>query len=258
MAIFVLADTHLSQNLDKEMDVFGKRWEGYTEKLVRGWRQSVGQGDTVIVPGDISWGMTLTDAEPGLRLLDSLPGNKILGRGNHDFWWGSAAKMRAFLEKGGMHSIRFLYNNAFIVENHLIVGTRGWFYDEKGSPKDTDFDKIVAREAGRLELSIQAADRLPDASRAEEMLCFLHFPPIFKGQLCRPLIDVMHRHGIKRCYYGHIHGVYDLPPSHTFEGITFRIVSADYLHFTPLLIEPNREGSENIDGKVLTFQENMV
>ncbi len=237
MGIFVLADTHLSQSLDKEMDIFGRRWEGYTDKLITGWNSTVTAQDTVVIPGDISWGMTLSDAAQGLRLLDSLPGMKILGRGNHDFWWTSLTKMNAYAKSEGMHTLRFLYNNAYFVENQLIVGTRGWFYEEKLSPKDTDFDKIVAREAGRLELSISAARALPGADTAEEMLCFLHFPPVFRDQQCRALIDVMHRHGIKRCYYGHIHGLYDEPAETELEGITFRLISADYLSFVPHRIE---------------------
>lgn len=245
MAIFALSDTHLSQNLDKEMDVFGRRWERYTEKLISGWKSVVGPSDTVVVPGDISWGMTLSDASMGLRLLDQLPGTKILGRGNHDFWWGSAKKMKEFAAAQGLHTLQFLYNNAYLVENRLIVGTRGWFYDEKMSPKDTDFDKIVAREAGRLELSIQSGLRLEGAEKAEEMLCFLHFPAVFKGQVCGELISVMKKYGIRRCYYGHIHGVYDIAPETVFEGITFRMISADYLSFVPHLIEKNHEGTEN-------------
>jgi len=255
MAILVMADTHLSEGLDKTMDVFGHRWIGYTEKLVAAWRECVRDEDTVIVPGDVSWGMTLSDALEGLKLLNDLPGNKILGRGNHDYWWTTASKMNAFLNEYGLSRLSFLYNNAFLVEDKLIVGTRGWFYDQKISPRDTDFDKIVAREAGRLEMSIRSAMALQGAENATEMLCFLHFPPLYRDQICQPLINVMARYGIRRCYYGHIHGVYDQPATVTRDGIDFRLISADFLSFRPHKIDDNREGSENIRTGGLTIPE---
>ncbi len=235
MSIFVLADTHLSQDLDKEMDIFGHRWTNYTEKLVSNWTKTVSPEDTVILPGDISWGMTMDDALSGLRLLDSLPGKKILLRGNHDFWWGSLTKMRAYIKEKGITTIDFLFNNAYLVEGKRIVGSRGWFYDQKLAPKTADFDKIVAREAGRLRLSITAARRL--GKEEDEMLCFLHFPPVFKDQVATELVAVLKENGIRRCFFGHIHGVYDLAPTLTYEDIDFTLISADFLSFTPLKIE---------------------
>lgn len=258
MSLYVLADTHLSQKLDKKMDVFGHRWIGYTDKLIERWTKTVCAQDTVVLPGDISWGMTLADAAEGLRLLHSLPGTKIIGKGNHDFWWSSLSKLQAFAKEADLNSIRFLYNNAYLVERQLIVGTRGWFYDEKLAPHDTDFDKIIAREAGRLTLSIQSGLHLPGAEGAEEILCFLHFPVVFKNQQCRGLLDVLHKCGITRCFFGHIHGMYDIPAEIEYEGINFRLISADYLDFVPYRIPLKHEGTENITAKPLTFSEKLV
>ena len=112
MALFAISDTHLSLAVNKPMDKFGNRWKCYTEKLVEGWRTLVGPQDTVVVAGDVSWGMTLEEALPDLRLLDSLPGIKWLGRGNHDYWWDTVTKMERTLDEAGLKSIRFLYNCA--------------------------------------------------------------------------------------------------------------------------------------------------
>ncbi|NLE12696.1 MAG: serine/threonine protein phosphatase [Clostridiales bacterium] len=234
MAVYAIADTHLSTELDKPMDVFGSRWKGYTEKLETAWRETVAGGDTVVVPGDISWAMHIEEALPDLHFLDSLPGTKILGRGNHDFWWETVKKLNGIFLREGITSLRLLYNNAFYVDGLAICGTRGWFYDQNNAPKGTDYKKLIAREALRLGMSLDAANSVapPDAERA----VFLHFPPKFGDFVCRELIDVMKARGVRRCFCGHIHGVYDLPQTELFEGLELTLISADYLNFTPLRI----------------------
>ncbi len=239
MAIFSIADLHLSLSADKPMDIFGHRWQGYAEKLETRWRAVVDDDDTVVVPGDISWAMTLPEAEEDLRFIDSLPGQKLVGKGNHDFWWHTMAKMNRFLDEKGLGSIRFLYNNAYAVENKVVCGTRGWYVEEKFQQKarnSPDYAKIVAREAGRLEICLTEAEAIQRETGAEEILCYFHFPPVFGDFVCRELVDVMKHHGITRCFYGHIHGKYNIPAHAEFDGIDMTIVSADYLNFIPLLI----------------------
>ena len=238
MAIFSISDLHLSLSVDKPMDVFGHRWQGYAEKLESRWRSIVEDGDTVVVPGDISWAMTLSESLSDLRFIDSLPGKKLIGKGNHDFWWQTMAKMNRFLCENGIESIRFLYNNAYAVENKVICGTRGWYVEEKYQQKarnSPDYDKIVAREAIRLELCLAEAEGLQAQSGAEEILVYFHFPPVFGDFVCRELVDVMHRYGITRCFYGHIHGNYNISAHTDFEGIDMTIISADYLNFIPMI-----------------------
>ena len=115
MSVFVIADTHLSESVSKPMDIFGYRWKNWTEKLKENWEKTVTENDTVIIPGDISWGMSIEEAKADLLLLDSLPGKKIIGKGNHDYWWGTVSKIEDFFEKNGITSIRILFNNAFLV-----------------------------------------------------------------------------------------------------------------------------------------------
>jgi len=235
MALFTIADLHLSGAADHPMDVFGDRWVGYTDKICRRWQAVVSERDTVVLPGDISWGMTAEAAAPDFALLDRLPGRKLLGKGNHDFWWDTATKLTRFFEEKGFSTLQLLYNNAYRVESAIVTGTRGWFLDEtqQVTVGTVDYAKIVRREAMRLELGLSAAAALQKETPSAEIIAFLHFPPVYGDFICREIVDLLHRYGVRRCYYGHIHGVYTLPPRRDFEEIGFSPVSSDYLDFTP-------------------------
>ena len=163
MSLWVLADTHLAFGVaeDKRMDRFGSRWTDHAEKIAKRWSAVVGPDDTVVIPGDISWAGTLREAEADFRFLASLPGKKLLGKGNHDYWWSSLARMRRFLEEHGIGGIDFLYNNAYLAEGRVLAGSRGWFLEERQQTAfDTDYAKLVNRECERLGLSLKAADAL--------------------------------------------------------------------------------------------------
>lgn len=232
MALFTLADTHLSFSTSKPMDIFGSRWKNHHEKLADGWNRTVAPDDTVIVGGDLSWGISLEEALDDLLFLDKLNGQKILLRGNHDYWWTTQKKVTDFFAANGITTMKLLQNNAYLAEGVAICGTRGWYSDSANAPEDSDYQKIVARETQRLKLSL---DAVKDPSL--EKIVFMHFPPVFEHYVCRPLVEVLKEYGVKRCYFGHIHGVYQVAPMRHFEGIDFHLVSADYLNFTPLFIE---------------------
>lgn len=250
MSIFAIADLHLSTGagVNKSMEVFGNRWQGYVEKLCRSWRAVVKPEDTVVIPGDISWGMRLEEALPDLELLQSLPGRKLIGKGNHDFWWTTVSKMTTFFAEHGLDSLHILYNNAYLAEGQVLCGTRGWFLDERqqnavGSP---DYARVVAREVGRLRMSLEAAaalcrDETSAGRAAPPVSVFLHFPPVWLEFVCRELVDVLHEYHIKRCYFGHIHGMYRVPQSFEFEGITMTLCASDFLNFSllPLSLAPS-------------------
>lgn len=240
MSIFVIGDLHLStnQSTDKSMEVFGRRWQGYTEKLKRNWEAAVTPADTVVIPGDISWAMNLEEALSDFRFLDALPGQKLIGKGNHDFWWTTAAKMNGFFKANDLHTLRILNNNAYEVENRILCGTRGWFLDEKqqATVGEVDYAKIVNREVIRLKLSLDEAVRLQRAREAVDgfsppISVFFHFPPVWLDFICRPLVDVLHTYEDPDCYFGHIHGMYSTPLLREFEGIRLRLVSSDALDF---------------------------
>ncbi len=231
MALYVLSDTHLSMATEKPMDIFGERWKNHAERIGYFFEKTLCENDTVVIPGDISWGMSLEEALPDLQFLNSLPGKKILMKGNHDYWWSTVSKIENLFAQHQLSTLNLLFNNAYKVENFALCGTRGW-YSDSANPPGTDRKKIVLREAGRLERSLQAGSRLD----ARELLAFLHFPPVWGSFVCKELIEVLHRNGVKRCYFGHMHGQYHLPPTFEYEGISFILTSSDYLQFRPLLI----------------------
>lgn len=231
MALFALSDPHLSLLGGKPMDIFGERWKNHTERLAYFWKKAVGEGDTVVIPGDISWGMTLEECLPDLKFLDNLPGKKILGKGNHDYWWSTASKIQKVFKEEHLENLSLLYNNAYLADGFSICGSRGWFSDS-ASPPGINRQKIILREAGRLERSLAAGAALG----GKEMLAFLHFPPVFGDFVCGELLQVLLKYGVKRCFYGHMHGQYSIPKSFEYAGIRFIIIAADHLQFTPFPI----------------------
>ncbi len=238
MAVFVIADLHLATaDEQKSMEVFGKRWKNYIEKIQDNWRAVVTENDTVIIPGDISWGLATQDALSDLLWLEALPGKKIIMKGNHDFWWSTVSKLTAFFDANNIKSIDVLNNNAIEVENYIIAGSRGWFTDKtmQNTDGDIDYNKIVNRESIRLKMSLERATELKGNSD-KEIIAFLHFPPIWGDFECEPIIDLLCSYNIKRCYFGHIHGNYANPDCFEHKNIKFFIISADFLDFLPKIV----------------------
>ena len=231
MAVFAIADTHLSLSTGKKMDIFSG-WSDYESRLESNWRRLVKDGDTVVIPGDISWCMTLEEGLEDFAFLDSLPGKKIIMKGNHDYWWSTRKKADEFFEKHSLSTLSILHNNAYACENIAVCGTRGWFFDAESD----ESKKIILREAGRLRASIAAAKET-----GLEPVVFLHYPPVTLERRCDEIYSVLVEENIKRCYYGHLHSF-----SHATavngtneDGIEFRLISADYLGFCPVLIPQN-------------------
>lgn len=234
MALFALSDPHLANGVDKPMAVFGPHWANHTERIRENWLAQVGPKDTVLIPGDISWALTLNEALWDLQFLHDLPGTKILSRGNHDYWWQSLRKMEQFCDQHQLTSLKFLRNNAMLVEDrYIICGSRGWIL-----PDDPDFkaddQKIHAREIGRLLLSLESARKLnrPDC----ELIALLHYPPFGKDRQPTELTRLLSDFGVSRCLFGHIHAPVPayLTPEWPLEGVKYTLISADRLSFKPL------------------------
>ena len=250
MAVFVMADTHLSLSGEKPMHIFGSRWTGHTEKIRKNWLETVGENDTVVIPGDLSWGINLNEALEDFRFIDALPGKKVLLKGNHDYFWDTVTKMTAFNEINGIRTFSFLHNNAVRCEDFIFCGSRGWYTEDKKVivQNEVDTAKLVAREVGRLHTSLEAGRKIQDEvfrtkGIRPEILVFLHFPPYFKGYICDEIILELYHFGVERCYFGHIHGSYDVPPMLSYMDMEFRLISADYLNFVPQRIPPRTSGS---------------
>lgn len=225
MSLYTISDLHLSLSADKPMDVF-YGWNNYMERLESNWRRIVTDDDTVVIPGDVSWALKLEDAEKDLLFLDSLPGKKILIKGNHDLWWSTMKKLTEFFEKIGIKTVTPIFNAATVVENRAVCGSRGWFVENGEQNK-----KIILREAGRLEMSIIEAEKT-----GYEPLVFLHYPPVYLDIVCEEIVEVLKKHNITEVYHGHIHGsgLHRAVKSHN--GIGFKLVSCDCIDFTPYKI----------------------
>lgn len=238
MAVFVISDLHLStENPSKAMDVFGNRWRDYQSKIDKNWRKIITENDTVVIPGDISWGSSLVDALPDLRFLDSLPGKKIISKGNHDFWWSTVSKLNTVFNEEDIKSLYILNNNAIVAEDYIITGTRGWFSDPSAqiTAQPTDYKKITNRESIRLRLALSSAAMLREET-GKEIIAFFHFPPLWNDFCDEDTFDALIEFGVNRCYFGHIHGCYNVPDKYEHRGVILNMISADFLNFMPKLI----------------------
>lgn len=228
MALYAIGDPHLSFVKDKPMDIFGERWSNHAEKLRDGF-SALTEEDLCVVCGDISWGMGLEETKEDFLFLSSLPGKKIILKGNHDYWWSTAAKTKKFFSENEIHGMDILHNNCFFYGDHAICGTRGWFYEEeRGGEHDK---KIMRRELMRLETSLKAAGE-------RKKLVFLHYPPIYMKYECREILTLLREYEVRLCCYGHLHGKGIQQAFQGWRGCTeFRLVSADYLYFKPLPLD---------------------
>lgn len=223
MSIFAIGDLHLSLACEKPMDIF-PGWYNYVNEITNNWKAQVTDLDTVVLAGDISWGMTLEEAATDFEYINALPGKKVILKGNHDYWWNSRRKMEAFFEGRGLSTLSILHNSFVASGNIAICGTRGWMLEDS-APHD---QKVTAREEGRLKASLEAAK-----PSGLEPVVFLHYPPVFGNGVSGGIIDLLREYGVKRCFYGHLHGA---ACAQAFEGdylgIEFTLVSADHLKFS--------------------------
>lgn len=234
MAIYVIADLHLSFKIPKPMDIFGENWENHEEKIKKDWISKVTDNDIVILPGDFSWAMNLEDAYPDFKYLNDLPGYKLLLKGNHDYWWTTITKMRDYLRKNEFKTIDFIFNNSYCFNDKILTGTRGWSLTDVEEKA-----KILSRETGRLELSLK--DGITKFGNDKEIIVFMHYPPITSSSLLNKtedkFMEIMKQYNVKKCFYGHLHA-----HSHKdavegiVSGIDLKLVSADYLDFKLLKI----------------------
>lgn len=226
MSLFVISDLHLSfSDPSKTMSVFAG-WQDYQEKIGKNWLELIKPEDTVVLAGDISWGMSLQQALPDFKFIQELTGEKIILKGNHDYWWTTMKKMEDFLAAEGLDSMRILHNNHYRYGNYGICGTRGWV----NMPGEVQDEKVLRREVQRLETSIQSA-----LKEDLEPIVFMHYPPIFATNFNYDILEILYRYKIKDCYYGHIHGrsAHELCVTNTYDDVNFHLIAGDYLQFVP-------------------------
>ena len=234
-SLFAIADLHLPGGQKKPMDVFGPHWKDHFARISEDWRERVAEKDVVLIPGDISWAMQLSEALPDLLSIAKLPGRTVLLRGNHDYWWNSLSQLRAALPE----NVYALQNDAYDAGFCVICGTRGWEIPaEKGAdPQDV---KIYLREVGRLRLSLSAAKRV---AGDRPVVAMMHYPPVFpemreKGT---EMTRILSEAGVSRCVYGHLHGQHARKGLHeSVGGVRYDLASCDSLGFRLLDITPER------------------
>jgi hypothetical protein len=233
MAIYAIADLHLSHAEPKGMEIFGAHWENHFERIACAWRARITDEDLVVIPGDISWAMHTDAAAVDLQAIGALPGQKLILRGNHDYWWSSLGKVRQILPTGMVA----LQNDCFAFGGHAICGTRGWTVPGSSAYEGTD-EKLYLREIGRLKLSLDAAIKrnLPIA------LCMMHFPPQNEKHEDNGFTELFKAYGITRVVYGHLHGkALQFAFEGMHDGIRYELVSCDHLNFEPKLILSDEE-----------------
>lgn len=227
MALYAISDLHLALSGDKPMDVFGQHWYKHDEKIQANWYSKITEKDTVLIGGDISWSMKMEQGMKELEWIHKLPGNKIIIKGNHDYWWGSISKLNSLFS-----NMSFIQNNFFSYEDWAICGTRGWICpgSESFSSKD---EKIYMRELIRLRLSLQEAVK----QGYEKIICMIHYPPTNDKYESSGFTDIFEEFGVSKVIYGHLHG-----PSLSRvmkgekNGVEYIMTSCDYINFDPVKI----------------------
>ncbi|NGX27058.1 MAG: hypothetical protein K940chlam6_00985 [Chlamydiae bacterium] len=250
MTIWVLADVHLAFGAPKKsMEAFGPAWKDYPNKIKSAWGKVVGPDDLVLIPGDISWAMKMDDALKDLDFLDALPGEKLLIRGNHDYWWPSASKLRGIIPP----TIHFIQNSAFDWNDVTFGGTRLWdtreysFNDviefvenplaRKKSPEELarakeEGEKIFLRELERLKLSLEKLN-----PKAKHRIALTHYPPIGADLKPSRTSLILEDYKIDICVFGHLHNVRENSlPFGSARGVRYIFASADYLGFAPIKV----------------------
>lgn len=229
MKLYAFSDFHLSGvPPTKPMDIFGEHWKNHREKIFTAWQETITPEDTVIMAGDLSWAMNLDTAKSDLKAISTLPGRKIIVRGNHDYWWDTVTKMTRMTDG----AFEFLNNNTLTVGNIALAGTRGWISETSKKITENDIS-IILREEGRMDRSLEMAKK----TGAEKLIAVLHYPPFDEARVPSHMFEILKKHGVSECIYGHIHGAPNfvgLPEE--IDGIKLYLTSADYLHFKPLLI----------------------
>ena len=227
MALYAIGDLHLCLGAPKPMDVFGGAWVGYMDKLTESF-SVIKPEDTVVLLGDLSWALDLDSARADFAWIDRIPGRKIILKGNHDYWWSTAGKFYKFCNDNGFSNQWILNNNHYEYDSYAICGTRGWFFEEERS--DAHDEKVFMRELMRLEASLKSAGDL-------QKIVFLHYPPRYKGYTCEPILELLYKYGVGKCFYGHLHGAsHSLATEGIWDGIEYRLVSSDRINFRPVKI----------------------
>lgn len=229
MKVFAISDLHLSASVDKPMNIFGGAWDNYWEVIKNNWRKHISDDDIVLIAGDISWAMYLSEAEPDIRDIQSLPGYKVIIKGNHDYWWSSVSQIRALLDDKTF----VLQNDSVKIGNYVVFGTRGWNCPDKNwSEQD---EKIYKREGERLKLAIKSAQsKLLDG---DTLIGMMHYPPFNVKREDSIFTEIFEQSEVRTVVYGHLHGKQSrVAPKVIKNGVEYHLTSCDQINNIPTRI----------------------
>lgn len=199
MKIFSISDLHLDINNTKPMDIFGPVWHDYLDKIVADWNEKVADEDVVILAGDYSWAMKISEVKADFEFLNKLKGKKIIIRGNHDYWWSSVSQVRDLLPP----NCYALQNDAIKIGEYIFCGNRGWIIPE-GKFNTAENQKLYAREVIRAEMSLTAANKLK--TNNEKIVFITHYPPFNNKVEPSEYTSLIEKYGVDICVFGHLHG----------------------------------------------------
>ena len=247
--VWALSDLHLACSIpSKNMNVFGPLWEDYMDKMRTSWLESIDAGDLVLIPGDISWAINLSQVGADLKWIDDLPGTKVILKGNHDYWWDSTAKMSKIMPP----SIHFIHNSVYNWHDISIGGARLWDTPEYNfnqyvhfqensrenkadKPKPIESEKIFHRDLERLKLSLKQL-----SPQAKTRIAMTHYPPISADLKPSITSAILEEFKIDICVFGHLHNLKkDKKLFGEIRGVRYILTSCDYLDFKPLLVLKN-------------------
>ncbi len=213
--------------MDKPMDIFGGAWDNYWDVIKNNWRKNISDEDIVLISGDISWAMFLNEAIPDLEDIASLPGRKIIIKGNHDYWWGSLSKVKSILPS----SIQVIQNDAIKIDGYVFFGSRGWTCpDKKWSEQD---EKIYKREGERLKLSVITAKKL--MQEGDVLVGMMHFPPFNTLREDSVFTEIFEKEEVRTVVYGHLHGKQSrVAPKVIKNGVEYYLTSCDQINNSPI------------------------
>jgi hypothetical protein len=230
---WAIADTHLSFGKPKDMGRFGEKWVNHIERLAAAWRAAIKPDDVVLLPGDVSWSSTSARILPDLAWLCSLPGRKVLLRGNHDHWWKSAEIARKIAEPLGFYVVE---GDSLMLDGVVICGAMGHV-----APQDPYFvadpkKDRYQRELIRLQSALESAAARRKAG--QPVVVMTHYPPFTSEGKPTAYSELIRAHRPTMCIYGHLHrpSEWEVARNGVHDGVLYALVAADYLDMQPLLL----------------------
>jgi len=226
--IFAISDLHLGFSCSKPMNVFGTRWDNHEEKIKSNWQSKVSPDDVVLISGDTSWELYVSNAGADFDFINKLNGTKIITKGNHDYWWETLSKLNKFLDENNFDTIKFLHNTNVVFGDVVICGTKG-YPETEGIPTAENEKKLYLREIQRLQNAVLDAKQ----TGAKKIIVMLHYPPGTDTEFAKILKEA----SVDYCIYGHLHGgTYGAVTKGNVGGVEYRLTSCDYLNFSPIEI----------------------